>query len=171
MATRTTRKKAGLPPGTLIHIGEQRVATTRLSLIEYSQASLNQQELKNLSDWRPASPGSMLEASIRSVSSNKLAPISTFTRLSLKIIVNSEQRQKVDDYDEYLYVALKMLYPHGDDGEIMAEQVSIVLGRLLTFQENGKDCFDGIRTRLKTDKGKIRKCGADYLIRAGRRHR
>jgi magnesium transporter len=174
MATRTTRsKKVGLPPGTLVHIGEQRVATTRFSLIEYSEASLKEQELKNVSDWRPAGNENKVTwldvGGIHEVGLiEQIGSYFNIHPLVLEDIVNSEQRPKVDDYDEYIYVVLKMLYPHGRDHEIMAEQVSIVLGRnyVLTFQENGKDCFDGIRTRIKADKGKIRKSGSDYLLYA-----
>ncbi|MEP6887010.1 MAG: magnesium/cobalt transporter CorA [Nitrospirales bacterium] len=174
MATRTPRsKKAGLPPGTLIHIGEQRVPTTRLSLIEYSEGSLNEQELKNLSDWRPAlEENKVIWLDVGGIHQvgliEQIGSYFNLHPLVLEDIVNSEQRPKVDDYDEYLYVVLKMLYPHGDKGEIMAEQVSIVLGRnyILTFQENGKDCFNGIRIRIRNDKGKIRKCVADYLLYA-----
>ena len=173
MARTMRSKKAGLPPGTLIHIGEQRVPTTRLSLIEYSEGSLNEQELKNLSDWRPSiEENKVIWLDVGGIHQvgliEQLGSYFNLHPLVLEDIVNSEQRPKVDDFDEYLYVVLKMLYPHGDDGEIMAEQVSIVLGRgyVLTFHENGKDCFNGIRARIKSDKGKIRKCGADYLLYA-----
>lgn len=124
MATRTSRsKKVGLPPGTLIHIGEQRVATTRLSVIEYSEGSLQEQELKSVSDWRPAINENKVTwldvGGIHQVGLiEQIGSYFNIHPLVLEDIVNSEQRPKVDDYDQYVYVVLKMLYPHGANHEI-----------------------------------------------------
>ena len=39
--------KAGLPPGTLIYIGERKTDHVRLTLIQYRDGVFNQQELKS----------------------------------------------------------------------------------------------------------------------------
>ncbi|HSD64702.1 MAG TPA: magnesium/cobalt transporter CorA, partial [Ignavibacteriaceae bacterium] len=51
--------------------------------------------------------------------------------------------------------------------ELNIEQVSFLLLKnncLLTFQENEGDVFDLIRERIRSDTGRIRKMGADYLM-------
>jgi len=47
-----------------------------------------------------------------------------------------------------------------------SEQVSIILGKnfVLSFREKGSSLFDSIEKRLRADKGRIRKYGADYLV-------
>ncbi len=86
-------------------------------------------------------------------------------RLVMEDIMNTDQRPKMEDYGEYLYLVLKML-ASGKNGEIVTEQISLILGAnfVLSFQEGIEgDVFNLIRERLRTGKGRIRKMGADYL--------
>ena len=91
----------------------------------------------------------------------------------------TDQRPKIEDYDDYIFIVLKMLYyedseesPEDDDeGDDLGEssldmdQVSIILGPnfIISFKEKEVDVFNPLRDRLRTAKGKIRKQGADYL--------
>jgi magnesium transporter len=61
-----------------------------------------------------------------------------------------------------------MLYYDEKESETKAEQVSFVLGPnwVISFQESEGDVFDSIRERIRSDKGRIRKMGADYLVYA-----
>jgi magnesium transporter len=77
----------------------------------------------------------------------------------------SDQRPKAEEYEDHLYVTLKMLYKI-DGPEVDYEQISFVLGKnfLLSFQEKEGDLFDGFRDRIRLDQGKVRKKQADYLL-------
>lgn len=83
----------------------------------------------------------------------------------------TDQRPKVEDYDDYIFIVLKMLYynENGDDtlGEtkIDVDQVSMILGSnfIISFKEKEVDVFNPLRDRLRMARGKIRKQGADYL--------
>jgi magnesium transporter len=88
--------------------------------------------------------------------------------LALEDIVNTGQRPKMEDFVDYIFVVLKMLYYDEKKREPNAEQLSLVLGPnwVISFQENEGDVFDPIRERIRADKGRIRKMGADYLIYA-----
>ncbi len=79
--------------------------------------------------------------------------------------VLGDQRPKAEEYDDYFFFTLKMLYRIDDSG-IEYEQISFVLGRnyLISFQEKEGDFFDGFRDRIKNDLGKVRKKQADYLL-------
>ncbi|MBL7856148.1 MAG: magnesium/cobalt transporter CorA [Cyclobacteriaceae bacterium] len=79
--------------------------------------------------------------------------------------VLNDQRPKAEEYDEYLFFTLKMLYRIDESG-IDYEQISFVLGRdyLISFQEKEGDLFDGFRERIRLDQGKVRKKQADYLL-------
>lgn len=92
--------------------------------------------------------------------------------LTLEDIVGLGQRPKVEPYERYLYVVLRMLSlgPDTGDGdpELRVEQLSMVLldGVLVTFQEQPGDLFDPVRARIRQGKGRIRGMGADYLAYA-----
>lgn len=84
----------------------------------------------------------------------------------LEDILNTEQRPKIEDFDDHIFIVSKMLYCK--ESEIDSEQISMILGPnyVLTFQEKEGDVFDPVRKRIKESKGKIRKMGSDYLAYA-----
>jgi magnesium transporter len=85
--------------------------------------------------------------------------------LVIEDIHDTYQRPKVEDYESYVYIVLKMISWGEADHQILAEQVSLVLGTeyVLSFKEDPGDIFDPVRVRLREGKGPIRKRGADYL--------
>ncbi|MBI2138223.1 magnesium/cobalt transporter CorA [Candidatus Woesearchaeota archaeon] len=86
--------------------------------------------------------------------------------LVLEDLTNVKQRPKLEDFDSYIFLILKMIY-FDAAGEIQSEQVSIILGRnfVISFQETeGFDVFGPIRERINNSKGRHRRYGADYLL-------
>jgi magnesium transporter len=82
----------------------------------------------------------------------------------------TDQRPKVEDYDDYIFIVLKMIYydEHKEEGTVEADQISLILGPnyVVSFKEKAGDVFKPLRERLRTGKGRIRKMGADYLAYA-----
>lgn len=85
--------------------------------------------------------------------------------LVIEDIYNTYQRPKAEDYEDYLYIVLKMISWDEKLNQVQAEQVSLILGKgyVLSFKEDPGDIFDPIRLRLREGKGRICKMGADYL--------
>lgn len=77
-------------------------------------------------------------------------------------IVHTHQRAKVELYDSHVVVVMRMPSVGGDE---LSEQLTLILTRnaVVTFQERPGDCFESVRTRLRSGAGRIRKSGADYL--------
>ena len=46
-------KKVGLPPGTFVHIGEQKAEEVRITVIDYDEAHFQEQEIEAVEDWCP----------------------------------------------------------------------------------------------------------------------
>jgi magnesium transporter len=84
-------------------------------------------------------------------------------RLSLEDVMNVHQRPKVEEYPEYLF-AVTRLVTLGD--RVDTEQVALFLGPgwLVTFQERSGDCWDPVRERIRSGRGRTRTQGADYLL-------
>ena len=83
----------------------------------------------------------------------------------LEDILNTNQRPKIDDYGDYLFMVARFFEIDSDSHQISSDQVSLILGRdfVLTFQERPSGRFDPVRERLRQDRGQIRRLGADYL--------
>ncbi|PYJ85210.1 MAG: magnesium and cobalt transport protein CorA [Verrucomicrobia bacterium] len=88
--------------------------------------------------------------------------------LALEDVLDTAQRPKVEQYDNYLFIVAHMLYL--DYGKVMCgEQVSMFLGKyfLITLQEEAEfDVFEPVRARIRSTTGTIRKMGPDYLAYA-----
>jgi magnesium transporter len=165
--------KAGLPPGTLVHIGEPSNKTVQISVIGFTPDGAEERQFEQIDQYlENPCVGDVLWVNVEGVHDVELIRMlgekHTFHPLVLEDIVNTVQRPKVEDYGEYLFIVLRMLRPT-EDGSFSSEQLSIILGPdyLFTFQEGIRgDAFDPVRDRIRSGKGKIRDMGADYLAYA-----
>ena len=163
-------KKAGLPPGTLIHIGERKAGELKITIIDYDEAHFQERPLGSIEECfvfkdQPTVSWINIEGLHDVQVLERLGECYGIHPLVLEDILNTDQRPKMEDYGEYLYIVLKMLDGSHKNGEINTEQVSLILGPnfVFSFQEAGGDVFDPIRERIRNNKGRIRKMGADYL--------
>lgn len=165
-----TSKMAGLPPGTLIHIGERKTEKPRITIIDYGEAQFEEKEAKKIEECfpfkdKPTVTWINIDGIHQVEIIEKLGSHFGLHPLLLEDILNTEQRPKMEDFGDYIFVVLKMLYYDGKRDEIEAEQVSLVLGSnfVISFQEREGDVFDPVRERIRQGKGRIRQAGADYL--------
>jgi magnesium transporter len=161
-------KKAGLPPGTLVPIGTEDSGEVRLSLIDFDEANFEERTIRRIEEAFPfKETPTVTWINIDGVQNTeiieKIGGYFGIHPLVLEDIVNTGQRPKMEDFSDYMYVVLKMLYL--DKDEVKSEQVSIVLGPnfVISFQERPGDVFNPVRERLRTAKGRVRRMGADYL--------
>jgi magnesium transporter len=166
-------KKAGLPPGTLIHIGERKTEEIKITIMDYDETQFNEKEAKTFEKCfpykgRPTVTWINIDGIHQVEALEKLGECFGLHPLTLEDILNTDQRPKVEDFGDYMYIVLKMFSHEDKSNEILIEQVSLILGPnfVLSFQENVGDVFDPIRERIRNGKGKIRKMGADYLVYA-----
>ena len=163
-------QKIGLPPGTLVHIGEKSDREIRINVLDYGPDQCQEKEIKGLQEcfyFADTSVVSWIDVEgLHEVELiQQLGDCQGFNPLMLEDIVNTDQRPKLEDFDDYLYIVIKMLHEREND-EIAVEQVSLVVGAnfVISFQEGLEgDAFGPIRERIRSGKGKIRAMGADYL--------
>ena len=167
------QKKVGLPPGTLIHVGKERVEKVKITTIDYDEKQFAEKEVEKIEDCFPfKDTPSVTWINIDGV--HQIDVIEAIGKhfdvhpLVLEDIVNTRQRPKMDDFGNYIFVVLKMIYYDEKENAIKAEQVSLITGQnfVISFQEREGDIFNSIRERLRGSKGRIRKMGADYLAYA-----
>ncbi len=173
MAERMKKRsaKAGLPPGSLVHIGAKKVGATRIRILDYDEHAVREREKAAVEDCLPfCSTDSVTWIDIEGLQEvgllDRLGSAYGLHPLILEDILNTDQRPKSDDMDGYIYVVLKMLDFDPATLEIVSEQVSIVFGRnyVISLQEGREgDLFEPLRERIRGGKGRIRKLGPDYL--------
>jgi magnesium transporter len=83
-------------------------------------------------------------------------------QLSIEDVVRPHQRPKLEDYGEHLFIVARMAPMAGED---TTDQLGmfIVADCILTFQERPEDDLNLVRERIRSNRGRIRRQGADYL--------
>jgi len=164
-------KKAGLPPGTLVHIGEKRAGESKMTLIDYDEANFQETEVKTVEECfsfrdKPSITWINVDGVHEVEVVEKLGNCFGLHPLVLEDILNTDQRPKMEVYGGYVYIVLKVLYGNDSNRSVEAEQVSLILGSnfAISFQEGIEgDVFNPVRERIRSGKGLIRKMGSDYL--------
>jgi len=166
-------KSKGKAPGTIVFIGDQKVESTEVNIIAY-----NKEEVKESSNIQI----SAIEDSIQPKFINwinlygihdqeKIKEIGNLFNLSamlLEDIVNTDQRPKFEESENYLSFILKTIDYDEKNRKVHAEQISLVLGKgyVLTIQEQSIKIFEPVRDRIRNSKSRLRSSGADYLAYA-----
>lgn len=166
-------KKPGLAPGTLVHVGEKKVEKVRIRMIGYDEANLEERELETVDECVPYKD----KPTVTWINIDGLHEVDVIEKIGINFglhplvledIVHTDQRPKMEDFENYIFVITKMLSYDEKENQIKTEQFSLVLGQnyIITFQERVGDVFELVRDRLRKGKGRIRKRPPDYLAYA-----
>jgi len=167
-----------LPPGTLVYVGEETARKTYVDYVDYSKNDsqegttqiLTVENIPQIFDRDP-------KAGVRWVNVSDVHEINLIEAIGnhlgiqplvLEDIVNTEQRPRIDDLDDYLFFTLKQARFSEREEVPVLDQISIIVfpRLVITFQETGVDIFKPLRGRIRSGKGGIRAFGSDYLAYA-----
>ncbi len=165
--------KAGMSPGTPVFIGEKRLDKVRIDVLDYSETAVDQRLDVPADRLLPPLPGKGITwISVKGV--HDAAPITALGKifgihlLTLEDIVNTAQRPKIEEYADYVFIALKTMHRNEGEKALEIEHISLIFGDnfVISFQEGEGDMFGKIRERILAAKGRIRSMHADYLAYA-----
>ncbi|AEF86669.1 magnesium and cobalt transport protein CorA [Treponema primitia ZAS-2] len=172
MALDFERSDIGLPPGSLVYVGDRHPEEMALLMIGYDPVSSwarTAETVDELLQYRNSSGITWINVNGLKDSSaiSRLAEVYKIHPLTIEDILNTEHRPKVEEFDDYLYITLKEISNPNEDA-LAFDQISLVLtgNTVITFQEIAGDSFDGIRRRILNNVGRVRRLGADYLAYA-----
>jgi len=160
-----------MSPGTLVHIGDQKLENSKISLIQYSEAAVSETVADGIEQCAELVKGhkGVTWINIDGVHDvalmEKTGELFGIHSLVLEDIMNTEQRPKMEEHENFLFFSLKMLSLSGKNRSLALEQISMLLGNglVITFQESPGDVFEPLRERIRQGKGRLRKQKADYL--------
>lgn len=159
----------GRNQGAQFDIGGEKARRARVSVIDYDETRFQEKEARSVKECFPFKKTPTVTwinvEGLQPDTIKQLGDCFGMHPLVLEDILTTDQRPKMEDYDNYIYMVLKMIYYKSENDEVTAEQVSLILGQnfVISFQETVGDVFDQIRDRIRGDKGRVRKMGADYL--------
>ncbi len=163
-------QKLGLPPGSLVHLGERKTELPTITMMDYDASGLEEVRFRSLAEAQARQRHrTSLWLNVHGLHDTavmgEIGKRFNLHPLVLEDILHTGQRAKVESYGDYLYIVLRFADYDAASRQVVQEQVSLVLGAdfLLTFQERSSGAFDAIRGRLRSDGSPLRAQGADYL--------
>lgn len=173
LSINTISEKTGLPPGSLVHVGNVLESVTRITLIDYSKENIEEKDIHSIDEIQAYKDSKTVTwVSIEGLTDlsiiERIGSIFNVHQLVLEDILNTHQRPKFEEYGHYLYIVLKSLMTENNGFSVNYEQVSILVFEnfVIVFKEKKDDLFRPIIQRLLTSKGRFRNLGSDYLAYA-----
>jgi len=162
--------KSGLSPGALVHIGDKKVEKVRIRLMDYDEQSFEEKDLERIEECFSCKD----TQTVTWINIDGLHDIDIIAEIGenfglhpliLEDILNTGQRPKMEDFENYIFISLKMLTYNEQEKQVKIEHVSTILGQnyVLSFQEGEGDVFEPVRERIRKSKVRIRRMGNDYL--------
>tara|TARA_R110001599_G_scaffold353881_1_gene602048 strand:+ start:27735 stop:28799 length:1065 start_codon:yes stop_codon:yes gene_type:complete len=162
--------KTGLPPGSLVHVGDVRVEETTISVIDYSKENVAEIGITSVSDLLPFRHSDtvtwvIVEGLANVAVVEEIGELFGVHQLVLEDILNTHQRPKFDEFDDYLFIVLKGLVVAEEGFSVSYEQISLLVfhNMVIAFKERQDEVLEPVKQRVKTSKGRFRGMGADFL--------
>ncbi|MCF8235443.1 MAG: magnesium/cobalt transporter CorA [Bacteroidales bacterium] len=165
------KKKAGLPPGSLIYTGEHTREKIRIGLTQYDQEKAIRTEDIRMGDL----PEMIISGMVNWLSVEGLNDVDLIEQLGIRFnlhilmledVLNTEHLPKYEEFKDHLFFTLKILHKTDRQEEIPFQHISFVLGKdlLMVFTEKKTELFHPVQERIQQGLGKARGRGADYLL-------
>lgn len=166
-------QKVGLPPGTLIYIGEERTDPVRITVVDYDETYLHEEEVQTIEACLPLTDTPTVTwIHIEGVHDTQIIEeIGAYFRVNslvLEDLMSPTQIPKIEVYEDHTFIILKSLDVNTATLSVSREQISLIIGEhfVISLQEGSGELFTPIRNRLQNTNGRIRQMRSDYLAYA-----
>lgn len=163
-------QKVGLPPGTLVHIGEERTEPVRITIIDYDETRLQEEVVQTVEACVPfIDTETVTWIHIEGIHDTQIVEEigENFgvNFLVLEDLMSPTHLPKIEVYEDYVFILLKSLDYDTEASSVSREQISLIIGSnfVLSLQENYSEIFTSIQNRLRNAQGRIRRMQSDYL--------
>jgi magnesium transporter len=162
--------KMGKSPGTIAYMGNRAGAESKVDIIAYTPNGYEEHKAISVEQLLAVKDAPAVAwVNIVGISNEKfIDKVGTHFGLNALILedtVNTLQRPKIDEYEDYIFGVFKMMYIN-EEQELVTEHVALILMKncVLVFQEQEDDVFKGVRERIILPAGRLRSRGSDYLF-------
>ena len=163
------KRKTGLPPGTIIYTGKQKIEKAKVITIAYDEENCDQYLTEKNYSLPERKKGQRFWIDVKGLHNveliEQLGAELGIHRLTLEDITDIYARPKWEESEDGIFFLFKTLKYNPDSHKIATEQISIAFNSdtLISFQEDPDDTLNTIRERMDLGKGRVRHNQADYL--------
>ena len=166
-------QKVGQPPGTLIYVGEERTEPIRITVIDYDEGHIHEDEVQTIEECLPFKNTEtvtwiQIEGVHETPIIEEIGEHFGVSHLLLEDLMNPNHLPKIEIHKDYVFIILKSLDYNAVSSTVSREQISLIIGPnfVISLQENRSEIFTSIQNRLWNTQGRIRKMRSGYLAYA-----
>ena len=163
-------QKVGQPPGTLVYIGEEPKESVRITIIDYDETHLHEEEIQTVEACVPfIDTESVTWIQIEGIHEipiiEEIGECFGVDPLLLEDLMSPTQLPKIEVHEDYVFIILKNLDYNAASERVFREQISLIIGPnfVVSLQENHSEIFTSIQNRLRKAQGRIRRMQSGYL--------
>ncbi len=166
-------EKVGLPPGTLVYVGEERTEPVQITVTDYDETYLREEEVQTIEECLPfKDTATVTWIHVKGIHETQIIEeIGEHFRINslvLEDLMSPTQIPKIEIYEDYVFIILKSLDYDETSLSVFREQISLIIGKnfVISLQENSGSILAPVQNRLQNANGRIRKMQSDYLAYA-----
>jgi magnesium transporter len=169
-----TPRKAGLSPGSLVHIGKVKTELTMIDVVQFKNEYYKEDKnvtIDKIPDYLSQDRNTWIQ--VTGLQDTKiigeLGKIFKIHPLVIEDILNTEHHPKVDFIDDQaIFLTIKTFQNNSKEYDLDSDQVSLLLFKnvLISFHETPLPLYDPIIERMQLPEGRLRTRGVDYLFYA-----
>ena len=164
------KEHIGLSPYALVFRGQKKTQKIVLRAMDFDLENVRELEVKSNEELLALKKSTKLTwLNIDGLDNvelmENLAKVFRIENNILSDVMNPITRPKVLEFENGIFITIKMLQHNENEDNLTVENLSIIItnNTLISFQEQPGLVFEPIRERIRKHKNKIRKSGPDYL--------
>ncbi|MFC1527197.1 magnesium/cobalt transporter CorA [Candidatus Neomarinimicrobiota bacterium] len=164
------KKEIGVSPDELLFRGEKKIDEVLLRIIDFDANNLDENAVNTVSDVikyqeKDSVTWFNVDGLHNSTIMEEVARGFKLENIILADVMNTDMRPKIQEYNNCIFISIKMLRQDQETELLIVENLSLILTKsvLISFQERKGDVFEPVRERIRKQKKRIRNSGTDYL--------
>lgn len=166
-----TKAEIGLSPQELLFRGQKKTDKVLLRIIDFNDSHVEEKTIKHVSEaigydhtdsvtW--LNVDGLHELNIL----KEIGGAFHLSNIILSDVLETNARPTIHEYDNCVFLSIKMLKLNEGTGNITINNLSIIFNDhiLISFQEQQDDVFDPVRERIRHQKRTLRNSRSDYLV-------
>jgi magnesium transporter len=168
--SKTKKEEIGISPYDLVFRGDKKSNTVLLRITDFNDEYIHELEIENLTQAEKylntdSTTWLNVDGLHDEIVMDEISSRFDLQKSLISDVMNTHARPKFQEFDDCIYISLKMLDFNDEQNKISSENLVLIIKQnfLLTFQEKKGDVFNPVRERLRKNKKIIRISGSDYL--------
>lgn len=165
-----TKSEIGRSPTDLVFRGQKKIDQVQLRIIDFDETEVEEKVIHNVQEIKPyAEKKTVTWLNIDGLHNievlKEIGEAFHFDKLILASVLETQSRPKIEDFDNLVFISLKMIQFSEENQEFTTEKLSLTFNNnmLISFQEKKGDVFDPVRNRIRNHKRTLRSSRPDYL--------